>query len=159
MAPAFSKLSVPLRQLLWGLLILSSLMLLVQVCEAEKPPKVLCGNALDLMLFSVCKNGFNKKDLDGSLRRLRSRRHADLFLLPLQFKKQFEREASTALGKGKRRPSLKQMLKEEARWRRKHRITGKRLRRQATRSTGIADECCNFGCAYSDIARYCSGLV
>lgn len=199
MAPAFSKLSDPLRQLIWVLILLLSLLLLVQVCEAEKPPKFLCGDALDIMLFSVCKNGFNKKNLgkcgtnrlwprvrnseaislcltrhmlikliiflfseqmtDGPIRFLRSRRHADRFLLPLKFTTQFQREASVVPRKGKRHPSLKRMLKEEARWRRKHRITGKRLRRQVTHTTGIADECCSYGCAYSDIARYCAGQV
>ncbi|XP_036219870.2 probable insulin-like peptide 4 [Bactrocera oleae] len=159
MAPAFSKLSDPLRQLIWVLIILLSLLLLVQVCEAEKPPKFLCGDALDIMLFSVCKNGFNKKNLDGPIRFLRSRRHADRFLLPLKFTTQFQRQASGVPRKGKRHPSLKRMLKKEARWRRKHRITGKRLRRQVTHTTGIADECCSYGCAYSDIARYCAGQV
>ncbi|XP_011210852.2 uncharacterized protein LOC105231315 [Bactrocera dorsalis] len=161
MAPAFSKLSDPLRQLIWIFLILLSLMLLVHDCEAEKPSEFLCGDALDIMLFSVCKNGFNKKNLDGPIRYLRSRRHADAdqFLLPRKFMAQFQRGASVALRKGNRQPSLKQLLKEEARWRRKHRITGKRLRRNLTHSTGIADECCSIGCSYSDIARYCSALV
>ncbi|XP_039963702.1 uncharacterized protein LOC126762981 [Bactrocera neohumeralis] len=159
MAPAFSKLSDPLRQLIWVFLILLSLMLLVHDCEAEKPSEFLCGDALDIMLFSVCKNGFNKKNLDGPIGYLRSRRHADQFLLPRKFTTQFQRGASVALRKGNRLPSLKQLLKEEARWRRKHRITGKRLRRDFTHTPGIADECCSFGCSYSDIARYCTGLV
>lgn len=202
MAAPFSKLSDPLRQLLCILLILLPLMLLGQVCEAEKPFKTLCGTALETMLFSVCKNGFNKKDLgkygtnylrkciqntvemsfknswlirnmligllfllfsaqmtDGTLGLPRSRRHADLLLLPLKFKKKFEQEASATLRRGIRHPSLKQTLREEARWRRRLRITGKRVRRQQPFDIRVVDECCSTSCPKSEIARYCMGLL
>ncbi|XP_017485308.1 PREDICTED: probable insulin-like peptide 4 [Rhagoletis zephyria] len=159
MAPAYSKLREPWRQRYWPILLALSILFMAEVCEAQKRGRVLCGESLDDMLMSICKNGFNKKNLSGALQRVRSRRQADIFLSPHIFKEQFDQLDTLVPTKHKRKPSLKQMLKTEARWRRKHQITGKRLRRQSQpRVYGVADECCSHGCAYSEIARYCRNL-
>ncbi|CAD7003691.1 probable insulin-like peptide 4 [Ceratitis capitata] len=161
MAPAYSRLRKPLSQFHLPLLLLVSVMLVGQVCHAKRPD-VRCGKAIDDMLALVCRNGFNKMDLEGSLRRLRSRRNTEIFLSPQQFIEQIEKEHAKIIAKrGNRKPSLKKMLKMEASWRRKHQTKGKlgRVRRDDVRSEGVADECCSYGCAFSDMATYCRRLI
>ncbi|XP_054734461.1 uncharacterized protein LOC129241936 [Anastrepha obliqua] len=123
MAPGICKLKDPL-----GLLLLLSIVLLVDLCRSDDS-KVRCSAAVDDALVTICINGFNTKNLGGPLRR---RRQAGLFLPPHILPNQFVQLYAIMHARGKRKLSLKKMLKKDSRWRRRHQITGKRMRRNLT---------------------------
>ncbi|XP_053955304.1 uncharacterized protein LOC128861295 [Anastrepha ludens] len=142
MAPGIWKLKDPL-----GLLLLLSIVLLVDLCRSDDS-KVRCSVAVDDALVTICVNGFNTKNLGGPLRR---RRQAGLFLPPHILPNQFVQLDAIVHARGKRKLS--------SRWRRRHQITGKRMRRNLTVKTGVVDECCKNGCTYSQIGFYCRRLA